>query len=237
MFFCCCCWFRFKLLWFVMLCTFLCPLNCIVWVGGILLSLSFWIICFRAHMVSESLVVDVCFLSHCFHPGGVCTGIAKHHGRYSKSDHLFQDDEEWTSRRKRLRRRIFVKYVVEISNSSRDVCKNKGYRIIGGKQCHSVNKCNLFEITRMQSVNRRIAALFYASVMKVLKVRPGVRRKKWFHRQISATRTTRYYDDFFIISKTNLSLSWLENLVRLCDTMLPSDKIALKHLPGTIREL
>ena len=82
----------------------------------------------------------------------------------------------------------------------------------------------------MQPVNRTIAALFYASVMKVLKVRPVVRR------QISATRT-RYYGDFFIISKTELSLSWLENLVRLCDTMLPSDKIALKHLPGTIREL
>ena len=89
----------------------------------------------------------------------------------------------------------------------------------------------------MQSVNRRIAALFYASVMKVLKVRPGVRRKKFFHRQISATRTTRYYDDFFIISKTNLSLSWLENVVRWCNSMLPSDKIVLKHLPGTIREL
>ena len=77
--------------------------------------------------------------------GGVCPGIAKHHGRYSKSDHLCQDGEEWTSRRKRLRRRIFVKYAVEISDlplfSSRDVCKNKGYRIIGGKQCHSVNKC------------------------------------------------------------------------------------------------
>ena len=81
--------------------------------------------------------------------------------------------------RKRLRRRIFVKYAVEISDlplfSSRDVCKNKGYRIIGGKQCLSVNKCHLFEITRMPSVNRRIAALFYTSVMKVLKVRPGVR--------------------------------------------------------------
>ena len=87
----------------------------------------------------------------------------------------------------------------------------------------------------MKSVNPRIAALFYASVMKVLKVRPGVRRKKFFHRQISATRTTRYYDDFFIISKMNLSLSWLENLVRLC--MLPSDKITLKQLLGTIREL
>ena len=69
---------------------------------------------------------------------------------------------------------MFVKYAVEISDlplfSSRDVCKNKGYRIIGEKECHSVNKCILFEITRMQSVNRRIAALFYASVMKVLKV-------------------------------------------------------------------
>ena len=169
------------------------------------------------------------------------TGIAKHHARYSKSDHLCQDGEEWISRRKRLRRRIFVKYAVEISDlplfSSKDVCKNKGYRNIGGKQCHSVNKCNFFEITRMQSLNRRIAALFYASVMKVLKVTAGVRWNKWFYRQISATRTKRYYDDFFIISKTNLSLSWLENLVRLCDSMLPSDKIALKHLPGTITEL
>ena len=37
----------------------------------------------------------------------------------------------------------------------------------------------------MKSVNPRIAALFYASVMKVLKVRPVVRRKKKkFHRQI-----------------------------------------------------
>ena len=85
---------------------------------------------------------------------------------------------------KRLRRRIFLKYAVEISDlplfSSRDVCKKKGYRIIGGKQCHSVNKCILFEITRMQSVNRRTAALFYASVMKVLKVTPVVRRKKRF---------------------------------------------------------
>ena len=175
------------------------------------------------------------------YPGGVCTGITKHHERYSKSDHLCLDDKEWTSHSKRLRRRIFVKYAVEISDlplfSSRDVCKNKGYRITRGKQCHSVNKCNLFEITRMQSVNRRIAALFYASVMKVLKVRPGVRRKKWFRPQISATRPTRYYNDFFIISKTNLSLRCLENLVRLCDSMLPSDKIALKHLPTTIREL
>ena len=59
-------------------------------------------------------------------PGGVHTGIAKHHGRYSKSDHLCQDGEEWTSRRKRLRRRIFIKYAIEISDlplfSSRDVC-------------------------------------------------------------------------------------------------------------------
>ena len=129
--------------------------------------------------------------------------------RYSKSDLLCQDGEEWTSRGKRLRRRIFVKYAVKISDlplfSSRDVCKNKDYWIIGGKQCHSVNKCILFEITRMQSVNRRIAVLFYASVMKVLKVRPGVRRKKWFHLQISAARTTRYYNAFFIFK---LKLAW-----------------------------
>ena len=145
----------------------------------------------------------------CHEHRGWCPGIAKHHGRYSKSDHLCQDGEEWTSRRKRLRRRIFVKYAVEISDlplfSSRDVCKNKGYRIIRGKQCHSVNKCILFEITRMQSVNRRIAVLFYALVMKVLKVRPGVRRKKGFHRQISAARTTRYYNAFFIFK---LKLAW-----------------------------
>ena len=69
---------------------------------------------------------------------------------------------------------------------------------MGGKQCHSVNKCVLFEITRMRSVNRRIAALFYASVMKVLKVGPGVRWKKLFHRQISAVRTRKYYNAFFI---------------------------------------
>ena len=54
----------------------------------------------------------------------------------------------------------------------------------------------------MKSVNPRIAALFYASVMKVLKVRPVVRRKK----KSFIVRSTRYYDDFFIISKTNLSL-------------------------------
>ena len=62
-------------------------------------------------------------------------------------------------------RRILVKYPVEISDlplfSSRDVCKNKDYRIIGEKQCHSVSKSILFEITRMQSVNRGIAALSF----------------------------------------------------------------------------
>ena len=157
-------WFRFKLLWFVMLCTFLCPLNCIVWVGGILLSLSFWIICFRAHMVSESLVVDVCFLSHCFHPGGVCTGIAKHHGRYSKSDHLCQDGEEWTSRRKRLRRRIFVKYAVEISNSSRDVCKNKGYRIIAGE--NSVIPLISVICSKSLACSRQIEELLLCSMLQ-----------------------------------------------------------------------
>ena len=83
----------------------------------------------------------------------------------------------------------------------------------------------------MKSVNPRIAALFYASVMKVLK------EDLWFagKKKDFIVRSTRYYDDFFIISKTNLSLSWLENLVRLC--MLPSDKITLKQLLGTIREL
>ena len=43
--------------------------------------------------------------------------------------------------------------------------------------------------------------------MKALKVRTFVRRKFWFHRQISATRTTRYFDGFFIISKTNFKLA------------------------------
>ena len=43
-----------------------------------------------------------------------------------------------------------------------------------------LNKGILFEITRMQLVNRRIAALFYASVVKVLKVRPVVCRKNNF---------------------------------------------------------
>ena len=117
---------------------------------------------------------------------------------------------EWTSRRKRLLRRIFVKYAVEISDlplfSSRDVCKNEGYRIIGQKQRHLVNKCILFEITRMKSVNPRIAALFYASVMKVLKVRPVVRRKKKkFHRQIYEVlrRFLHYQQDEF-----KLKLAW-----------------------------
>ena len=68
--------------------------------------------------------------------------------------------------------KVFVKYAVEISNLplfySRDACRNKGYRIVWEKQCHCLNKCILFKITRMRSVNRRIAALFYASVMKVL---------------------------------------------------------------------
>ena len=80
---------------------------------------------------------------------------------------------------------MLVKYALQISDllwfSSRDVFENKGYRIIGEKQYHSVNRCILFEIARMQSinvVNGRIASLFYASVMKVLKVRPVVRRKK-----------------------------------------------------------
>ena len=93
--------------------------------------------------------------------------------KMAKSEHLAGSDcgDEYS-----------LNTAVEISDvplfSSRDVCKNKGYRIIGEKECHSVNKCILFEITRMQSVNRRIAALFHASVMKVLKERPVVRRKK-----------------------------------------------------------
>ena len=64
----------------------------------------------------------------------------------------------------------------------------------------------------MQSVNRRIAVLFYASVMKVLKVRPGVRRKKDFIVrlvQLELRGTT--------MPSSYLSLSWLENLVRICN--------------------
>ena len=58
-----------------------------------------------------------------------------------------------------------MKYVVEISDlplfSSRDVCKNSGYRIIGGNGVIPLISVFLFEITQMQSVNRRIiAALF-----------------------------------------------------------------------------
>ena len=34
----------------------------------------------------------------CLKADGVRTTIAKHHGRYSKSDHLCQDGVEWTSR-------------------------------------------------------------------------------------------------------------------------------------------
>ena len=118
------------------------------------------------------------------YPGGVRTGIAKHHKRYSKSDHLCLDGEEWTSHSKRLWRQIFVKYAVEISDlplfSSRDVCKNKGYWVVGEKQCHCVNKGISFEITCMQLVNQKIAALFNASVMKVLKVRPVVCQRNDF---------------------------------------------------------
>ena len=51
-------------------------------------------------------------------------------------------------------RQLFVNYAVEISDlplfSSRNVGKNKVHRIIGERQCHSVNKCILFEITCMK---------------------------------------------------------------------------------------
>ena len=163
----------------------------------------------------------------------------EHHGRYSKSDCLCRDGVEWTSRRKRLRRRIFVKYAhVEISDlplfSSRDVCKNEGYRIIGQKQRHLVNKCILFEITRMKSVNPRIAALFYASVMKVLKEDLWFAgKKKWFHRQIYEVlrRFLHYQQDEF-----KLKLAWKSCKIVYPWCMLPSD-ITLKQLQGTIREL
>ena len=58
----------------------------------------------------------------------------------------------------------------------------------------------------MKSVNKRIADLFYASVMKVLKVRPVDRRKKkWFHRQIYEVlrRFLHYQQDEF-----KLKLAW-----------------------------
>ena len=64
------------------------------------------------------------------------TGIAKHHGRYSKSDQLCQDGEEGISSRKQLRRRIFVKEIgKEISDLPlfhlRDVFKNKAIELSG----------------------------------------------------------------------------------------------------------
>ena len=50
---------------------------------------------------------------------------------------------------------------------SRDVRENKGYRTVGEKQCHSVNKCILFEIILMQSVNRRIIyKLLFCSMLQ-----------------------------------------------------------------------
>ena len=73
----------------------------------------------------------------------------------------------------------------------------------------------------MQSVNRRIAAFVLCFSHESTKGKTrGLPEKMISLSDLSATRTTRYYDDFLIISKTNLSLSWLENLVRLC--MLPS---------------
>ena len=73
----------------------------------------------------------------------------------------------------------------------------------------------MFEnIFRMQSVNGRTAALFYGSVVRALKVRPVVCRKNGDSIvglvQLEL-RGIKNYDVFFIISKTNLSLSWLEN--------------------------
>ena len=65
--------------------------------------------------------------------GGMRTRIAKHHGRCSKSDHLSQDGVDRRCRRKRLWRRIFVKYAVEIRDlplfSSRDVWKTKAIEL------------------------------------------------------------------------------------------------------------
>ena len=160
-------------LWFIINVTSL----CLLFLAFVFLGIGIF---FRN--VTESLVEVERYNSNTQNVFTWTGGVSIMGAIHSKSDRLCQDGVEWTSRRKRLRRRIFVKYAVEISYlplfSSRDVCKNKGYRIIGEKECHSVNKCILFEITRMQSVNRRIAALFYASVMKVLKVRPVVRRKK-----------------------------------------------------------
>ena len=45
----------------------------------------------------STFFMSKCDLSHLFHterPGGVRTTIAKHHGQYSKSDHLCQDGVE-----------------------------------------------------------------------------------------------------------------------------------------------
>ena len=68
-----------------------------------------------------------------------------------------KDGVEWTSRMARG-----LLYAVESAIClyffSRDVCKNKVYRIVGEKQCHSINKCILFEITLMQLLNQRIIA-------------------------------------------------------------------------------
>ena len=57
------------------------------------------------------LFVYWCIFIAAVMPGGVRNTIAKHHGRYSKSDHLCQDGVEWTSR---LRREYFVNYAVDI---------------------------------------------------------------------------------------------------------------------------
>ena len=103
----------------------------------------------------STFFMSKCDLSRLFHterPGGVRTTIAKHHGRYSKSDHLCQDGVEWTSR---LRSEYSFNYAAEIYdfalNLFRKLLKNKVCRILREKNrlipSMSVLWCVLFVIT------------------------------------------------------------------------------------------
>ena len=122
-------------------------------------------------------------------PNGTRTGISKHHGRYSKSDHLRQDCVKWTSRRKRLWRRILVKYAVE--NSDLLVFSSRDFQFSGK---NSFTPLLYFVRNHFQSVQDCCCVLYWymsASVIKAMKVRPVVCRKFWFQYPISATWTWR----------------------------------------------
>ena len=92
---------------------------------------AWWYQFIDSHLIGGVNTIQPAIYSHLI--GGARTGIAKHHGQCSKSDHLCQDGVDRRCRRKRLWRRIFVKYAVEIrdlpSFSSRDVWKTEAIEL------------------------------------------------------------------------------------------------------------